>query len=118
LLRNGGFEVGAGGWGVRFEIWAGQLPELDTRSSWSVVNDRSQAAEGDRALRIATQAAPPGAKQGLLDPQTPVAEVMSDYFQAVENSTLTFSTFARASVPLNVTLILRYQPVGMDLTPW
>ena len=116
LLRNGGFEVGRRGWGVAFEIWAGQRPELDTSSTWSVVASKSEAAQGDRALCVATRA--PAGRPGALAPQTPVAEVMSDFFQAEENSTLTFSTFARASTPLNVTLIVRYQPQGMELTPW
>ena len=110
LLRNGGFEVGASAWGVKFEVWAYSVPQVDTRSSWSIVDSPTEAAQGDRALRVTLAPTP-----GLLARPVPGAEVMSDYFQAEANTTLTFSVAARAAAPVNATLIIRYQPVGDNL---
>eukprot|EP01047_Picozoa_sp_COSAG01_P006446 COSAG01_NODE_233_length_20982_cov_14.774458_5_plen_1039_part_00 len=107
LLRNGGFEVGSRGWGVKFETWEYSTPRTDTQSAWAVTSATGTAAEGDRALRVVL-----ARSFGLLARDTPQAEVMSAYFQGTANSTLTVSAAIRASATLNATLVIRYQPVG------
>ena len=108
LLRNGGFETGPTAWGVRCEFWEeyskfATPAQLDLRSSWSV--DTDSAAAGERSLRVTLAPTP-----GLLKRPVPGAEVMSEYFVAPANGTLTYSVSLRASRPVNATLVLRFQP--------
>jgi len=105
LLENGGFETGICGWGVNFETFNYKLPEVDTRSSWVV--DSNKKAEGDYSLRVDMRHSP-----GLLAASTPGAKIMSEYFQALAETKVTFSLNAKASRTSlkRATLVIAYYP--------